>query len=78
MAKIDVERQGYRSLFWPIILIGVGLIWLLGNFGIISGANLAVLFRLWPLALIVIGLDLLFGRQSRSEEHTSELQSPML
>ena len=64
MAKIDVERQGYRSLFWPIILIGVGLIWLLGNFGIISGANLAVLFRLWPLALIVIGLDLLFGRQS--------------
>lgn len=64
MAEVKVSRPGYRSLFWPIILIGVGVIWLMGNLGIISGANIAVLFRLWPLILIVIGLDLLFGRQS--------------
>ena len=58
------QNRGYRSLFWPLILIGVGIVWLLGNLGVISGANLSVLFRLWPLFLIAIGLDLLLGRKS--------------
>jgi hypothetical protein len=58
------QMRGYRSLFWPLILIGVGVVWLLGNLGVISGANLSVLFRLWPLFLIAIGLDLLIGRNS--------------
>jgi predicted membrane protein len=53
-----------RSLFWPLVLIAVGLVWLLGNLGIISGASIAVLFRLWPLVLIIVGLDLLVGRSS--------------
>jgi len=48
-------RGGYRSLFWPIVLIGIGVVWLLGNLGILTGANLVVLFRLWPLVLIVVG-----------------------
>lgn len=64
MGETLVKRHGYRSLFWPIVLIGVGVIWLLGNLNIISAANLVVLFRLWPLILIIVGLDLLFGRQS--------------
>ncbi len=64
MGETIVKRHGYRSLFWPIVLIGVGVIWLLGNLNIISAANLVVLFRLWPLILIIVGLDLLFGRQS--------------
>jgi hypothetical protein len=55
-----------RSIFWPVILISVGIIWLLGNAGVISATNLLVLFRLWPLFLIAIGLELLFGRSSRS------------
>ena len=59
-----MENKGYRSLFWPLVLIGVGVIWLLGNLGVISWTNLTVLFRLWPLLLIAIGLDLLIGRQS--------------
>lgn len=60
-----MERtRGYRSLFWPLLLIGVGLVWLLGNLGVISAANLSVLARLWPLFLIAIGLDLLIGRRS--------------
>lgn len=64
MGEVSVRKTGYRSLFWPIVLIAVGVIWLLGNLGVISGTNLVVLFRLWPLLLIVVGLDLLFGRQS--------------
>jgi predicted membrane protein len=64
MGNAAIKPQGYRSLFWPIVLIAVGVVWLLSNMGILSTANLAVLFRLWPLLLIVIGLDLLFGRKS--------------
>lgn len=58
------NRGGYRSLFWPMILIGVGTAWLLYNIGIFSSENIAVAFRLWPLFLIIAGADLLFGRRS--------------
>ncbi len=64
MGETLTRKPAYRSLFWPIVLIGAGVIWLLANFNIVSAANLAVLFRLWPLILIVVGLDLLIGRQS--------------
>lgn len=64
MGEASIRRGGYRSLFWPIVLIAIGAVWLLSNLGVLTGANLVVLFRLWPLLLIVVGLDLLFGRQS--------------
>lgn len=57
-------RSGYRSLFWPLLFIGVGVIALLGNMGVLSRANFIVLFRLWPVLLILIGLDIMFGRRS--------------
>jgi hypothetical protein len=60
----EQRRHVYRSLFWPVILIGAGVVWLLLNLGIISSEGLSVLFRLWPLILIVIGLDIIFGRHS--------------
>ena len=59
------QRQGHRSLFLPIILIGVGCIWLLANLGIISGEQLSVLGRIWPLFLIIVGIELLVGSKSR-------------
>lgn len=58
-------NRGYRSLFWPIFLIAVGIIWLLANLGIIPAQNFALLLNLWPLLLIIIGLNILFGRRSR-------------
>lgn len=58
------QRRGYRSLFWPVVLIGAGVLWLLSNFGIIGAENWSVLFRLWPILLIAAGLDLLVGRFS--------------
>lgn len=54
----------YRSLFWPVILIGIGLLWLLSNLGAIAHINLPVVVRLWPLMLIFVGLDILLGRRS--------------
>jgi hypothetical protein len=57
------SRPRYRSIFWPLVLIAVGTLWLLSNFNVISGSNLFALVRLWPLLLIAIGLDILFGRR---------------
>jgi hypothetical protein len=61
------ERRNfeYRSVFWPILLISIGVIWLLANLEILPDVNFASLLRLWPLVLIAVGLDLLFGRRSQ-------------
>jgi hypothetical protein len=60
------NRFTYRSLFWPVLLIGIGLIWFLHNIGVlsISWINFAMLLRMWPILLVVLGIDLLFGRRS--------------
>lgn len=58
------SNQSYRSLFWPLLLIGVGIVWLLANTGVIEAFSLSFLLRLWPVVLIAIGLDLMFGRRS--------------
>jgi len=59
-----MEKRNYRSLFWPVVLIGIGIIWLLGSMGILPNANFAMLASFWPVILIVIGLDILIGRRS--------------
>lgn len=46
----------------PIILIGLGLLFLLSNLGLLP--NLGGLFRTWwPLILILVGALLLFRRR---------------
>jgi len=52
------------GLFWPIILIGLGVILLLSNLGRLPADPWPLLSRLWPVILIVIGLDVLLGRRS--------------
>lgn len=56
------NRRHYRSIFWPIVLLGVGAVWLLTNLGYIQSIDLGFLVRLWPVLLIIIGLDILLGR----------------
>lgn len=59
------HRQSYRrgSLVWPIVLIGFGIVFLLNNLGVLSWGVWMTIFRLWPLLLVVIGLDILLGRR---------------
>ncbi|MHB0856110.1 MAG: LiaF domain-containing protein [Anaerolineae bacterium] len=57
------RRPSQQSLFWPVVLIGVGVIWLLANLGVLAGFDWTVLLRLWPVLLIAIGLDILLGRR---------------
>lgn len=52
----------YRSFFWPGLLILAGLIALLVNTGAIPVDRLYELINLWPLILIVIGLELIVRR----------------
>lgn len=59
-----MQTTSYRSLFWPMLLIGVGLIWFLGNMNVIQNFNPVALLSLWPLLLIALGVDLLVGRKS--------------
>ena len=54
-----MARTFSRPIFWPLVLIAAGVLWLLGNFNVITGANLWVLIQFWPVLLIAIGLDLI-------------------
>lgn len=58
------RRSRGRSFFWPLLLIGLGVIFLLSNFGLLPGNIWDVLWRFWPLLLIIAGLDLILGRRS--------------
>jgi hypothetical protein len=52
-----------RGLFWPLLLITVGLVFLLVNFGFIPGVTPLALLNLWPLLLILAGVDIAIGRR---------------
>ena len=52
-----------RGVFWPLLLIALGLIFLLQNFGFISGVSWRAVASLWPLLLVLIGLDIAFARR---------------
>ncbi|HKY54827.1 MAG TPA: DUF2807 domain-containing protein, partial [Anaerolineales bacterium] len=48
-----------RSLFWPLVLIATGVIWLLVSMNIIPAANLWALTYIWPYVLIALGVGLI-------------------
>src|SRR5438552_2592119 len=52
----------YRSFFWPAILILGGVVALLVNTGQIPVDRLYQLVNLWPVVLVVIGLELIIRR----------------
>lgn len=53
----------YRSGFlFALIIISLGVILLLNNFGIVSPKVWDVLLRFWPVILILWGLRVIFGR----------------
>jgi hypothetical protein len=58
----DWQRRP-RSLFFPVVLIVLGVLFLLRNTGVIGGDVWGLVLRLWPLILILIGLDSLVQRQ---------------
>ena len=48
-----------HSIFWPLVLIATGVLWLLNGMGIIPTANLWALTHMLPFILIGLGLGLI-------------------
>jgi hypothetical protein len=48
----------------PTFFIGLGVIFMLSNFGQLAWSVWAVLWGIWPVFLVAIGLDIMFGRRS--------------
>jgi hypothetical protein len=52
-----------RGLFWPLVLITIGLVFLLANYGVLPGVTAVSVLSLWPLLLILAGVDIAIGRR---------------
>jgi hypothetical protein len=55
----ETKKRGERrpSIFWPVLLIVIGIFMLLNTLNLLSGSLLDTMISLWPLLLIVGGLD---------------------
>jgi hypothetical protein len=60
--KPDEDRRSGGGYWFAFILIAIGVILLLQNYGLISSDVWPQLFRFWPLLLIFAGMDILLGR----------------
>ncbi|MBS1249884.1 MAG: hypothetical protein MAG431_01469 [Chloroflexi bacterium] len=63
-AGIDglVRREG---VVWPSLLIAGGTFLLLRNFDLVTWYGWGSLWKLWPLILVAVGVDLIFKNQPR-------------
>ena len=52
-----------RSILGPLLLIAVGLLFLFNTLGVLPWSLWDTIWRLWPVVLILIGVDILFGRR---------------
>ena len=57
----------HRSGLGALLLIFLGVIFLLNNFGILSWDIWNIVWRFWPLLLILAGLQLVMGRSRSSQ-----------
>ncbi|MBM3783085.1 MAG: hypothetical protein FJW30_01935 [Acidobacteria bacterium] len=53
----------------PILLIGMGVVFLLNNLGVL---RLSVIFKFWPLALIGLGVHMLYQRTQERSQSSNE------
>ncbi|MEE9168143.1 MAG: DUF5668 domain-containing protein [bacterium] len=54
------------SLFWGILLVAIGALFLLDNLRILDFGD--VVSNLWPLILIAIGLKIIWNAKKEKEE----------
>lgn len=52
------------SIIGPLILITAGVLFLLANMGMLPFTFWELAVRFWPILLILIGLEIIFGRRS--------------
>ena len=59
-----------RGLLFPVVLIAIGIIVLLGNTGVLSAQALERLGDLWPLLLVILGLQLILNHTLPRQQAT--------
>jgi hypothetical protein len=64
MSDSKVPRRRNRgSIFFALLLVILGVIFLLSNTGVIQGDVWSLIAQFWPLLLVVIGLDSIYKRE---------------
>lgn len=63
---VTTRRERGDNLVFPALLIALGGLFLLGNFGVIPPLSIRSLLSLWPLIPVLIGIQLLVGRERPS------------
>lgn len=58
------KRSHRGGLVGPLLLIGIGVIFLLHRMDLLTVNFWDLIFRLWPILLIAVGIDLLIARRS--------------
>ena len=67
MARSDWSnsgRGGGRGIVLPLLLIAVGSVLLLNNLGVLSWTVWANLAQVWPVVLVLVGIELVLGRRT--------------
>lgn len=57
------HRRKGGSLVFPILLIVIGVLFLLDNIGLVGGIDWSTVWKLWPVIIIAMGLEILLGRR---------------
>lgn len=53
-----------RVIVGPVLTIGLGIVFMVGNFSLIGLDSWFALARLWPVLIIAIGLEIFIGRKN--------------
>jgi hypothetical protein len=63
---LQIRKPGGEKsdLFWPVLMLGLGLAAGISHLGGLSGFSFGGLFNLWPLLLIALGIGLIFRNRS--------------
>jgi predicted membrane protein len=61
MSETKSPKKHHVSI-WGIILVFLGVVLLLQNFDVLPWGLWAMLWRFWPVILIIIGLNIIIGR----------------
>lgn len=64
MPAETVPPRPHNGIVLPVLLIGLGVLFLLSSLEIMDWSSWNNLWRLWPLILVAFGLEILIGRRS--------------
>lgn len=62
-----MKNKKRESLFWGIVLLGIGLVFLLDNFGLDIDLW-DVVTEFWPMVLIIIGIKMIYTHYTSKNE----------